>query len=162
MAFGKNFDVQATLRAETGPFNRAMKGASNAIKGLKNEANNLTSIGNAVSGVGKALTAGITAPIAGAIGASVAFGASFENQMARVQATTGATSSEFEALENSALEMGRNTRYSATQAAEAQENLARAGFDTSEVMDALGSTMDLATVGAVSLDEASGLSLIHI
>ena len=158
MGLGKKFDVKAIISAKTGSFNQAMKGASNAVKGLKNEANSLTSIGNAVSSVGKALTAGITVPVAGAIGASVAFGASFENQMARVQATTGATSSEFDALENSALEMGRNTRYSATQAAEAQENLARAGFDTSEVMDALGSTMDLATVGAVSLDEASGIT----
>lgn len=158
MAFGKNFDVQATLRAETGPFNRAMKGASNAIKGLKNEANSLTGIGNAVSGVGKALTAGITVPVAGAIGASVALGASFEDQMSTVGAVTNASASEMEALENSAREMGQTTRYSATEAAGAQENLARAGFNTSEIMDALGSTLDLATSGSISLDEASSIT----
>ena len=158
MAFGKNFDVQATLRAETGPFNRAMKGASNAIKGLKNEANSLTSIGNAVSGVGKALTAGVTVPVAGAIGASVALGASFEEQMSTVGAVTNASASEMEALENSAREMGQTTRYSATEAAGAQENLARAGFNTSEIMDALGSTLDLATSGSISLDEASSIT----
>ena len=37
-------------------------------------------------------------------------------------------------------------------------NLARAGFTTGEIMDALGSTLNLATSGALSLDEASGIA----
>jgi TP901 family phage tail tape measure protein len=78
--------------------------------------------------------------------------------MSTVQAVTSATGEEMEKLSALARDMGKNTRYSASEAAGAQENLARAGFTTGEIMDALGSTLNLATSGALSLDEASGIA----
>ena len=54
-----------------------------------------------------------------------------------VQALTGATGTEFEALSNQAKELGKTTMFSATQSANAMSELARAGFTTTEIMDAM-------------------------
>src|SRR5690625_3941343 len=51
--------------------------------------------------------------------------------------------------------LGRSTRFSASEAGEGMEMLARAGFDTSEVMDALPSVLDLAATCEVELRYAA-------
>src|SRR5699024_2403670 len=55
-------------------------------------------------------------------------------------------------------ELGRSTRFSAPEAGEGMEMLARAGFDTCEVMDALPSVLDLAAAGADELGDAAEIT----
>src|SRR5690625_1751638 len=61
-------------------------------------------------------------------------------------------------MREQAKELGRSTRFSASEAGEGMEMLARAGFDTSEVMDALPSVLDLAAAGAVELGDAADIT----
>ena len=75
-----------------------------------------------------------------------------------VQAVTGATGAEMDKMREQAKELGRSTRFSASEAGEGMEMLARAGFDTSEVMDALPSVLDLAAAGAVELGDAADIT----
>ena len=71
--------------------------------------------------------------------------ADFEQQMARINAVSfsGAgrnkvqDAKEFEALRKQALQLGADTQFSAVQAAQSQENLARAGFKTNEIISAM-------------------------
>lgn len=75
-----------------------------------------------------------------------------------VQALTGATGTEFEALSNQAKELGRTTMFSATQSANAMSELASAGFTTTEIMSAMPGLLDLAASGNIGLAEAANIA----
>ena len=75
-----------------------------------------------------------------------------------VQALTGATGTEFEALSNQAKELGKTTMFSATQSANAMSELASAGFTTTEIMDAMPGLLDLAASGNIDLAEAANIA----
>lgn len=79
----------------------------------------------------------------------------FEVAMARVGATMGATSEQFSQLTQVAAETGRTTLYTAVQAAEGLQLLARAGFSASQAIEALPAVLNLAMVGEVGLAESA-------
>ena len=98
------------------------------------------------------------------LGGAVGFGAvvrtiaQFEQSMSTVQAVTGATTEQFRELNEEARRLGETTRFSATEAANAMTFLARAGFDTSEVLATIEGTLRLAQAGAIGLAEAADIS----
>lgn len=100
-------------------------------------------------GVGIGLAAAATAAAAG-LKASVDAAANFEQQMSQASAVLGATQGELKQLSNLALEMGAKTSFSASQAAEAIEQLGSAGFSASEI---IGGGLE----GALNLAAASGM-----
>lgn len=110
----------------------------------------LSLLGGAIAGV----TAGMTA----AIGASVAVGSEFEAQMSRVQAISGATSEEFAALRDQAIQLGADTSFSASSAAMGMENLAAAGFAVTEIMDAMPGMLDLAAASGEDLASSADIA----
>ena len=75
---------------------------------------------------------------------AVKTGMDFEAQMSRVKAISGATGEEFAKLKEQAKQLGADTAFSATEAAEGMENLASAGFSTSEIMAAMPGMLNLA------------------
>ena len=98
------------------------------------------------------------------LGGAVGFGAvvrtiaQFEQSMSTVQAVTGATTEQFRELNEEARRLGETTRFSATEAANAMTFLARAGFDTGEVLATIEGTLRLAQAGAIGLAEAADIS----
>lgn len=84
-------------------------------------------------------------------------GKEFENAMARVQAVTNATKEEFKAMSNEAKKMGATTQYSATQSANALENLVRNGLKPSQAVAMLNKTMKFAQANGIELAEAADL-----
>jgi len=80
----------------------------------------------------------------------------FEEAMARVEAVMRPLPDEFQTLRDKAEEMGRNTRYTATQAAEGLEILAKAGFTAKDSIAAIDSVLSLAQGASISLAEAAG------
>jgi TP901 family phage tail tape measure protein len=108
-----------------------------------------------------------TAALKGALGAlggafiareAVRTLASFGQEMSTVAAVTGATGAEFEALTERAKNLGATTRFTASQAAAAMTNLARAGFSVSETMETVGDTLLLAQAGALDLETAASIT----
>ena len=100
-----------------------------------------------------------TATALGAVSiAAIKAGADFESQMSRVQAISGATGEEFEKLKNQAIQLGADTAFSSSQAAEGMENLAAAGFTTSEIMDAMPGLLDLAAASGEDLASSSDIA----
>ena len=85
-------------------------------------------------------------------GMSVNTAADFEQAMARVGAVSGAVGADFEKLTKQARDLGRDTQYSATQVASSQELLARAGFQTNEIITAMPDLLYMA--GAEGMDMA--------
>ena len=125
----------------------------------------LSAAGNGIKGLTKTIAAATTAAAAavGAIAvAAVNVGKEFETAMSQVQATmlldtgTAEGAAAMATLEEAARECGRTTAFSATEAAEALNYLALAGYDAEQAATALPTVLKLAGAGAMDL------SLIHI
>lgn len=111
--------------------------------------------------------ANVTAQIAGAVTSGLAaipekiveIGSQFESSMSQVAATMGITSAaaEFEQLSAAAKEMGESTKFSASQAADALNYLALAGYDAEKSCAALPTVLNLAAAGGIELAEASDM-----
>lgn len=109
----------------------------------------------------KAATVAITGTataMAGIATAAIKVGSDFEAQMSRVQAISGATGEEFEKLRSQAIELGADTAFSATEAAQGMENLAAAGFTTSEIMDAMPGMLNLAAAAGEDLASSADIA----
>ncbi|MCI7350829.1 MAG: phage tail tape measure protein [Ruminococcus sp.] len=100
-----------------------------------------------------ALTAVITTAFAGAL----KVGTDFEAAMSQVAATMGTTVDSIGELTDIAKEMGESTKFSATQAAEALNYLALAGYEAQEQIAALPTVLNLAAAGGMDLAYASDL-----
>lgn len=90
---------------------------------------------------------------------------SFEEALAQVQGIAIKTTTslakqgqQFELLRNQALKLGATTRFTATEAGEAQLFLARAGFEVNEIFSALPGTLDLAAAGVLDLGTAADIA----
>jgi len=120
----------------------------------------VSSVGRGVQRLGGAITKlGMAATALGVVfGLGVKKAADFEQQMSAVKAITGATGADFARLEDKAKQMGATTVFSATQSGEAMEALARAGFSTSETIDALGGVMAAAAADSMPLATAAQIT----
>lgn len=131
--------------------NKFSKGIEDMQKGLKDVADDMKN-------VGATMTATITAPIVGmGVAALSAFG-NFEQGMNRVRAVTQQSGAAFEAMNQTALELGRTTQFSASQAADAMGFLAMAGFQANEIISAMPSTLQLAAAGQMDLGRAADIT----
>lgn len=107
--------------------------------------------GKAAQDVGSGLTKKITAPIIGAGGIVSKFAMDFEAEMSKVKAISGATGDNFISLENKAREMGAKTKFSASEAAEALEYMAMAGWKPKEMLEGIEGVMNLAAASGEDL-----------
>ncbi|MFA5379486.1 MAG: phage tail tape measure protein [Dehalococcoidia bacterium] len=114
--------------------------------------------GTKMTSMGKNLSMSVTAPILAIGTASVYVAAEFDDSMRQVQATSGATGAEFDALREQARQLGADTAFSATEAAEGMNYLAAAGFDANQVMAAMPGMLSLASAGSVELGEAASIA----
>lgn len=91
--------------------------------------------------------------------AGVAQAAEFDHAMAQVNAVSNATAEEFDALRSAAIEMGATTQFSATEAANAIEELSKAGLTASQITGgALRGALNLAAAGGIGLAEAASIA----
>lgn len=114
-----------------------------------------------LSKLGSAATKGLAAAgtaLAGVSGYALKVGSDFEAAMSRVAGISGATGKDLERLEKTAKELGSTTKFSATEAAEAMENLASAGFTTNEIIDATPGLMDLAAAAGEDLASSADIA----
>ena len=98
-----------------------------------------------------AIMSGLARGIKNIIGISV----DFEQGMANVRAITNASNKDFTALTQSAIDLGRVTKFTATEVAALQFEYAKLGFTTQEILDASRATLDLAAATNTELARAS-------
>ena len=109
--------------------------------------------GNLISDLVK--TAG--SKLAGLAQSSVGVGMTFDASMSQVAATMGTTVDQISNLTKVAKEMGSSTKFTATQAADALNYLALAGYDANKAAEVLPSVLNLAAAGGMDLAYASDL-----
>ena len=148
------FDLAAVIRLDSSQYEQGLKtaeskGSSFAQKlggGLK----------TASVAIGAGLAAASTAVIAFGTDA-VKTGASFDTSMSQVAATMGKTVDEIQDLREFAQKMGAETAFSASQAADALNYMALAGYDSKTSMAMLPNVLNLAAAGNIELARASDM-----
>lgn len=153
MTTAANVSLLARLRMTTQEWSQGANQARQDLTGIKEtfDQNKVAAKAAAV-----AFTAALGAGILGARNAVNAY-AEFEQAIRNVASVAGATSEEMRQLEDAALRIGASTRLTADQAADALYNLASAGFDTQQSIDALEGTTDLALATLSDLGTSSAL-----
>lgn len=116
----------------------------------------MESVGNSIAGAGKKMM-GVTTVIGGVGIAAVKTAADFDSAMSQVAAVSGATGDDFDALRDKAREMGSKTKFSATEAAEAMNYMAMAGWKTGDMLDGIEGVMNLAAASGEDLATTSDI-----
>lgn len=131
-------------------------------QGLKDAESNASSstskIGGAFKTVGKVAKTAMVAGSAAAVAftkTSIDAGMNFDTAMSQVAATMGTTVDKIGNVKAKAEEMGRTTKYTATEAAEGMNILAQAGLSADEQISGIGTVLNLASSGAMSLEESA-------
>lgn len=131
-------------------------------QGLKDAEGNASSstskIGGAFKAVGKVAKTAMVAGSAAAVAftkTSIDAGMNFDTAMSQVAATMGITVDKIGNVKAKAEEMGRTTKYTATEAAEGMNILAQAGLSADEQISGIGTVLNLASAGAMSLEESA-------
>jgi len=92
------------------------------------------------------------------IGNAIKIFTEFDDVMRQVGAVTGATAKQMEALTAIAEDMGRTTRFSASEAADGLRLLGMAGFEAEEAIQALPGVLNLAAAGSLQLSDAADIT----
>lgn len=143
MDFGS---IAAKMTLDISNFTSQLNLAQNQAQRLAVESSKSFQIGSALTSMGKVLSTAVTLPLLGMAATSIKVGNEFQAQMSRVQAIAGATGGELDKMKRQAIELGAKTAFSAKEAAQGMENLASAGFQVNEIMDAMPGVLDLAAV----------------
>lgn len=128
---------------------------------------NFKSIGTSLTSVGKSLTKGLTVPLAGVATAGLKVASDFEASMLSVKAISGATGDEFNALREKAIQLGADTAYSSNEVAQAMTEMAKAGWNSTQIIDGMQGVLDaasasgedLAIVSTIVADAITGFGL---
>lgn len=149
------------LDLDTSKFKTGIKSALSDLKTFQSETatgkDKLAAFGSAATSTGRSLTKGLTVPLAGIGVAAVAVTAKFDAGMSKVQAISGATGKEMDQLRAKAKEMGAQTKFSATESAEAFSYMAMAGWKTADMLDGIEGIMNLAAASGEDLATTSDI-----
>lgn len=135
-------------------------GTSIDESGFENGVSSLTvAAGTAIGNIAANMVSQISNAVAQIPAQMVSVGSSFEASMSQVAATMGITSAaaEFKTLSDAAKEMGESTKFSASQAGEALNYLALAGYDAEKAVSALPTVLNVAAAGGMDLADASDM-----
>lgn len=162
MAENKNIVIR--LMADTASYEAAMTRAGSTAKtvasGMENTGRKSALIASGMTAAGLAVAAfGV---------AAVKMAADFDQQMSTVQANTGATSAQMDQLRAAAIEAGASTVYSATDSADAINDLGKAGMSVTDILTGgLTGALNLAASDGMAVGDAAeymanALSMFHL
>ena len=123
---------------------------------LQTAGKKMQDVGDKISGAGTKMLP-ITGVVTAAGVAAVKTAADFDSGMSQVSAVSGATGSDLEALRDKAREMGEKTKFSASEAAEAMNYMAMAGWKTEDMLGGIEGIMNLAAASGEDLATTSDI-----
>lgn len=117
----------------------------------------LKEVGGKISEIGQNMTTKVTVPIAAGFTAAIKTTSDFESQMSKVQAISGSNAEQMDALKEKARDMGATTKFSASEAGEAMEYMAMAGWKTEDMLNGVSGIMHLAAASGEELGTTSDI-----
>ena len=159
-----NQNIVIRLMADTASYEAAMTRAGSTAKtvasGMENTGRKSALISSGMTAAGLAVAAfGV---------AAVKMAADFDQQMSTVQANTGATSAQMDQLRAAAIEAGASTVYSASDSADAINDLGKAGMSVTDILTGgLSGALNLAASDGMAVGDAAeymanALSMFHL
>lgn len=130
--------------------------SATALQSIAAKGEKLQTLGNNIAGVGQRLLP-VTGVVVGLGTAAVKTAADFDSAMSQVAAVSGATGDELDALRDKAREMGAKTKFSASEAAEAMNYMAMAGWSTEQMLSGIEGVMNLAAASGEDLATTSDI-----
>ena len=144
-------ELKVKISADANGLKGALNNISKEISKVSKDFEGLKKVGEGISSVGKKLTVGLSLPIAGIGVVSGKTAMDFEAGMNKVSAISGATGKDLEKLENLAKEMGRTTKFTSLESAEALSYMGMAGWKTQDMLNGLPGILSLASAGGTDL-----------
>lgn len=139
-----------------------MSGLEKALNQTESSKNKIEALGDKISGVGdkfqsvgSSLTKKVTVPLVAVGTAGLKVATDFEKGMSEVKAITQATEGDFEALRDTAIDLGATTAFSASEVAGAMTEMAKAGWNSQQIIDGMGGVLDAAAASGESLASVS-------
>ena len=130
--------------------------SSTVITKLSDTGDKFQKVGGKITDVGKKVS--IASGVVGGLGiAAVKTAADFDSAMIKVSAISGTTGDDFNKLREKAREMGSKTKFSATEAAEAMQYMAMAGWKTGDMLEGVEGIMNLAAASGEDLATTSDI-----
>ncbi|MEA9983644.1 phage tail tape measure protein [Subtercola sp. RTI3] len=154
--------VRVTLAAQVSNYVQGMERAAQATRDTGSAAEQLAQRGDAIkelSSTAGPLLIGLGAAAAAGVGLAVSKFAEFDQAMSEVQASTHESASNMNLLRSAAIKAGADTVFSAKEAADAENELAKAGVSTADILGgALTGAMSLASAGGLGVADAAELA----
>ncbi|MBO5320338.1 MAG: phage tail tape measure protein [Ruminococcus sp.] len=132
------------------------KQSGTALTQMAQTGEKLKTVGTNISNAGQALLP-LTGVVMGLGTAAVKTGMDFDAAMSKVSSVSGATGDELQALRDKAREMGSKTKFSASEAAEAMNYMAMAGWKTTDMLSGIDGVMNLAAASGEDLATTSDI-----
>jgi TP901 family phage tail tape measure protein len=163
-ALAENKNIVIRLMADTASYEAAMTRAGSTAKTV---ASGMEGTGRKSALIASGMTAAGLAVAAFGV-AAVKMAADFDQQMSTVQANTGATSAQMDQLRAAAIEAGASTVYSASDSADAINDLGKAGMSVTDILNGgLTGALNLAASDGMAVGDAAeymanALSMFHL
>jgi TP901 family phage tail tape measure protein len=163
-ALAENKNIVIRLMADTASYEAAMTRAGSTARTV---ASGMEHTGRKSALIASGMTAAGLAVAAFGV-AAVKMAADFDQQMSTVQANTGATSAQMDQLRAAAIEAGASTVYSASDSADAINDLGKAGMSVTDILNGgLSGALNLAASDGMAVGDAAeymanALSMFHL
>lgn len=165
--------VKVVFSAEVQNYKAALEAAAKSTENLKKSADETGKVSEkaskasaeaakkhqeSVERVGNAATIGGAAVVAG-VGLAVKAYSDFDKQMSAVDAATHETAGNMEMLRQAAIDAGADTAFSAGEAAQGIEEMAKAGVSTKDILGGgLTGALSLAAAGSLDVGKAAEIA----
>lgn len=130
--------------------------ANNSMQTISQVGESFQAVGGKITAAGQALMP-LSLAAAGVGAAAIKITADFDEAMSKVSAISGATGDDFDKLRAKAREMGAETKFSATESAQAFTYMAMAGWDTEKMLNGISGVMSLAAADGLDLATTSDI-----
>ena len=169
--------IKVTLRANVADFNRQIKSAATSLEQLAAKGDPTGKVAETTMGrlaqsaqlQRAAWDTASTAMVGYGVAAAAAAGyvvksfADFDQAMSNVQAATHESAENMDQLREAAIQAGADTAFSASEAAGAIEELAKAGVSTADILNGgLKGSLDLAAAGGLGVADAAGIASVAL
>lgn len=149
-------EIQACERELKDLEDQASK-ANVAVQNIAASGEKMKDLGGKLKQVGSDMTRYVTTPIAGAGVAITKVATDFESQMAKVSAISQAYGEDLERLRENAMNLSEDSRFSATEIAQAYEYMGMAGWKTNQILAGTPSILNLAAASGEDLAEVADI-----
>ena len=151
--------AEGIVGIDTSAAQRSMSQLADTVnRTTQNMSSSFQSVSQSLTKIGSMVSLGITAPVVALGTKAISSFANFQRAIALAGNATGATADQMEALRQKAYQLGKDTSFSAGEAAQGIFELGKSGFSANQALEGIAGTLQLAAAGQIEVAQAAGVS----